>query len=82
METNVRDNDIDLIKDRLNEIYTALMGDGITQSGGMVRRLVVVEERASAADKRSRANSLLIKWIIGTGSAILLAIFNFLIKKQ
>lgn len=80
METNFH-SDIHQIKEQVNELYTALMGDRISQDGGMVKRLNNVEDKLSRMEQFTNK----IGWQVGllwlSAGVILTGVFTLIIKK-
>lgn len=80
MEQNF-ETDITHIKEKVNELYTALMGDKISQDGGMVKRLNNVEDKLSQLEKMGAK----IGWQVGllwlSAGVILTGVFTLIIKK-
>lgn len=82
MEQNPNfDADIAFIKQKVNELCTAIMGNPISQDGGMARRLNTVEERLSKMEKFTAK----IGWQVGllwlSAGVIITGVFTLIIKK-
>jgi hypothetical protein len=75
------ETDIAHIKEKVNELYTALMGDRISQDGGMVRRLNIVEERLDKVEKVGAKLGWHFKLLWGAAGGILMAMYSLFIKK-
>lgn len=74
--------DVAHMKNQVNEMYTALVGNGITKDGGLVKRMDEMELRQELMDKRqekfdSKQNvaGTYIKLLWGAAAAILTSIY-------
>lgn len=80
MEQNFQD-DIQQIKQQVSELCTAIMGNKISQDGGMARRLNTVEEKLSGMEKATAK----IGWQVGllwlSAGVIITGVFTLIIKK-
>lgn len=80
------ENDVSLIKQRVEEISMALLGSSLTKDGGLVRRIVELELKADQLEEKmeeqSKKTSAMeiyqkIMWSCAGGAAVLLAKFAF-----
>jgi len=80
--------DVAHMKTQVNEMYTALIGNGITKDGGLVKRIDDIEQRQELMDKRQEkidskqtVINTYIKLLWGAAAAIVTSIYFSITKK-
>lgn len=73
--------DIVHIKQKINQLYVALVGDDISKDGGLVERINELEKLVEIVEKRSIRTAMYVKWLWGTGGAVIMAAYSLFIKK-
>jgi len=80
--------DVAHMKNQVNEMYTALVGNGITKDGGLVKRMDEMELRQELMDKRQEKidskqtiTGTYIKLLWGAAAAIITSIYFSITKK-
>lgn len=77
----IRPEDFAQIKQQVNEMYTALVGDRISNDGGMVKRLNEVETKLVKVEKLGAKLGWHFKFLWGAAGGILMAMYSLFIKK-
>lgn len=86
------ENDVGLIKQKVEEISTALLGSNLTKDGGLIKRIVeleiksdLLEEKIEVQTKKTTAMEIYqkIMWSCAGGAAVMLAkfLFDLILKK-
>lgn len=77
----IRPEDFNLMKQQVHEMYTALVGDRISNDGGLVQRINIVEKRVDKAEKLGAKLGWHFKLLWGAAGGILMAMYSLFIKK-
>lgn len=69
------------MRKQLNEVHTALVGNQISQDGGLVKRMTVMEDRQIKMEKKQTVLGVHFKILWGAAGAVVMAIYSLIIKK-
>lgn len=82
------EQDLTTLKRQVNEMYTALVGNGITKDGGLVEQVRAINVRQKEQDERlKKFETALVKLAIymklvwASAGSVATAIFSLIIKK-